>query len=37
MKSFIKYLSLAFATALLSTGIIESGVNVQQAHAAYNT
>ncbi|MFC6254989.1 hypothetical protein ACFP1H_10410 [Secundilactobacillus hailunensis] len=34
MKSFIKYSSLAFATALLSTGIIESGVNVQQAHAA---
>lgn len=28
MKSFIKYSSLAFATALLSTGIIESGVSV---------
>ncbi|MTV81398.1 hypothetical protein [Secundilactobacillus folii] len=34
MKSFVKYSSLAFATALLGTGIIESGVSVQKAHAA---
>ncbi|MTV81392.1 hypothetical protein [Secundilactobacillus folii] len=34
MQSIIKYSSLAFAIALLSTGVAESTVTVSQAHAA---
>ncbi|WP_288530529.1 hypothetical protein [uncultured Secundilactobacillus sp.] len=34
MKLFVKYSSLAFAVALLGTGVIESASEVNQAHAA---